>query len=349
LNVLKIYYKIDVDVIISALSFLNKLIDNKLKILQNICKLFDSSNRFIEKGVDDKLLDREILSHINYNVESSNGEEIFINHLIKKNYDEILCQILIKYTEHEGVVFTISNVFCKIFKSKIGTHQLMNTFMRLDMKNSLKNILELHECNSNILSKSLYLIFYQLDHIDLDFLLSDMINFKKLREILLNFKMNNFDSIHEIILQLIKGILSKKNIDNKIYSIGKDQYQEVITIFSNSFLLLRNKIISIDISKLVNWSINILTNIYTIVNIINNINKIFLDDAYFCNEKRICEILIEIYFTLYEKNLYPNLNKYNLHFSCLINTKMMIFRSLFHSITLIKNLRASTPMVSFVV
>lgn len=79
----------------------------------------------------------------------------------------------------------------------------------------LKMILVIHECNMKIINQ-LLLIFFQIgEKAELNSF-TYLFSFSKLREIFNIFKMNGFDYIHEIIIRLLRQIVTRKLNTNLI-------------------------------------------------------------------------------------------------------------------------------------
>lgn len=90
----------------------------------------------------------------------------------------------------------------------------------------------------------------------------------------------------------------------------------------------------------------LLSHIYTISNIINNTNPISAKKTnQVCCEKRIPELIIETLNYLNEKNIFINFDKAYSKADAiiLINTKTLLFRTMFHCITLINFFKQNYP------
>jgi hypothetical protein len=124
--------------------------------------------------------------------------------------------------------------------------------------------------------------------------------------------------------------------------LSEAEVKIVVSIFSNSLKLLKDKIINFDIEKLLKWTQNVMTIIYSVTNISNNILK----EVKFCNvfkfyfEENFIEELIEILNTLSEIGLFSQIDLlYGKIDENSINVKSIIFRTLFNCVILIKSIR----------
>ena len=181
--------------------------------------------------------------------------------------------------------------------------------------------------------------------IDLD-ILFNLINFQKLREIFCTFKLSGFDQLHEAILFTIKSILIRKSEktskdENSKNSLIDGDFVEIITIFSYALDFIRYKIFICDPNKIARSLLSFLNYIYIITNIINNSYE---RNVQICKEKKISENLIEIFYTLNEKNIFSTLDMLFDKFDTNgINTKAMLFRTIFHCLTCVKYLKECLP------
>ena len=176
--------------------------------------------------------------------------------------------------------------------------------------------------------------------VDMDTLFS-VINFTKLREIFCTFKLNGFDQLHEAVLYIIKSILIRKSDkttkeENK-NTLNDNDFVEIITIFSHGLDFIRYKIFISDTNKIAKSLMSQLNYIYIITNIINNS---YNRNVQICRDKKISENLIEIFYTLNEKNIFSSLDMlFDKHDANRINTMAMLFRTIFHCLSLVKNLK----------
>jgi hypothetical protein len=235
---------------------------------------------------------------------------------------------------------------CRIVKcKKEQDKELIEVFT--DLKDVFKKILRIHDCNCLIMSNLLAIIYNLVDFIDADCLFH-ILSFQRLREIFSIFKMNGFDQIHEVILHLVKSMLIKKNEhvkkgDTGVTNISDDEYTEIITIFSIALQFMRNRIVMSEFLRLAKWVPTLMTQMYTICNIINNTNLKSKLVAILI-EKKITEWLIDCLANLNEKNIFVGLNSaFESNDLNLIHTKVMMFRTLFHCFNLIKTIKDLNP------
>lgn len=216
----------------------------------------------------------------------------------------------------------------------------------------MKNILVSHDCNNFILTNMISIFYFMVEvmKVDLETLFS-VVSFQKLREFFFTFKLHGFDQIHEAVLFLIKSILirkSEKTIkeENK-NSLNDSDFIEIITIFSYGLDFIRYKIFISDSIKIAKSLMSLLNYIYIITNIINNS---YNRNVQICKEKKISENLIEIFYTLNEKNIFSSLDMlFDKNDSNGINCKAMLFRTIFHCLATVKNLKdcLQTTLVKF--
>ncbi len=116
----------------------------------------------------------------------------------------------------------------------------------------------------------------------------------------------------------------------------------IVCILTNSLKLLKEKIVRFDLQKLLKWTQNIMTIIYSVTNISKNLLKA----VKFCNifkiyfEENFIEQLIDILITLSEIGLFSHIDLlYSKIDESSINIKSIIFRSLFNCVVFIKSIR----------
>jgi hypothetical protein len=223
---------------------------------------------------------------------------------------------------------------------KAESKDLIEILQQDKFKEVLKQIIKVHKSNSAIMTNITFIIYNLLEYVDLDDIL-EIISFSILKDIFLNFQLNGFDVIHEAIIYLIKGILVKNSSLGNDKSILTDKdYNHMVHVFYNSLLFIKNKIAwqTMDMLTLSRSLFNFITHIYTITNILNNINSTNAEQTYkTCVDVKFAEQLIDCLFVFQEKKIFTfvetGFDKYDV---ALINTKAIIFRALYHCVSLIK-------------
>lgn len=126
-----------------------------------------------------------------------------------------------------------------------------------------------------------------------------------------------------------------------ITHITDEEYTEMITIFSHALIFMRNKVLLLDFFRLSKWVYSVMSYLYTISHIINNINPHNLPKMInILTEKRISELIVECLFSVADKKIFIGIdNAYDILDPNLINIKIMIFRAIFHCLSLVKTLR----------
>ena len=301
---------------------------------------------------------------ININGVVSKSDEYYFKYILSKKSYFVFSEVVIKFHEYQACVQPIFGMLSKIVKNKKDhDNDLFQILITDKFREIFRKIIKIHDCNSIIMCSLFSILNSIMDFIELEYLIT-IISFQRLREIFNIFKMNGFDQIHELIMQLIKSILIKKNekynnkknnnsyiTDNTVtnqnssFNISDDEFIEIITIFSLALQFMRNKIVLTDFMKLTRWVNNMMLHLYTICQIINTTNQKSL--ARFINlfmDKKITEWIIECLNALEERNLFVGIDAaYQDSDIALINVKVMIFRSLFHCINLIKNFKDLHP------
>jgi hypothetical protein len=125
--------------------------------------------------------------------------------------------------------------------------------------------------------------------------------------------------------------------------LSETEAKIIVCIFTNSLKLLRTKLNSFDIHKLLKWTQNIMTIVYNVTNISNNLLK---TQVKFCNflklffQENFVEELIEVLVFLSEIGLFENIDlQYGKIDENSINVKSIIFRSLYNCVILVKAIR----------
>jgi hypothetical protein len=290
------------------------------------------------------------INYLNKNIEENiiidfkskaSSELYYINYILtSKSYIQIT-DLLLYMSNDPECAFPCTSIIMKLIKLKKDESKNLIQILKQDkFKEVLKQIITVHNCNSAIMTNIIFIIYHLIEYTDIDDILT-IISFSILRNLFINFQLNSFDVIHEAIIYLIKGILVKKSTLS-ISVLTNTDYTDMVYIFSNSFIYIRNKIVSqaMETIKLSRSLFNFLTHIYTITNILNNINPHnaeYIDKI--CIEVKISEQLIDCLFGFYERKIFTFIETgYDKFDVALLNTKAIVFRSLFHCITLLKRL-----------
>jgi hypothetical protein len=268
-----------------------------------------------------------------------------------------LSNLVFKYYEYQACIQPISTILVRVVKGRKDLDKDLIAVFN-NNKEVFKKILRIHDCNSLIMSSLLATIYNIIDFLEPDTLFS-ILSFQRLREVFGIFKLNGFEQIHEVILHLVKGILFKKNEQNKninesgtnTTSITDEEYNEIITVFSVALQFMRNKIVTIEFVRLAKWMSTLMAHMYTICSIINNTN-LKTKHVTVLMEKRITDWLVECLNSLNERGVFAGINTaFESNDLNLVNTKVMIFRTFYHCFILIKNIRDlnSTSLVNFLI
>jgi hypothetical protein len=319
--------------------------------IQLIINTFKLSFYYLENSGLNTEISVAAINYINKNVEENfiidlktkiTSEYYCINYILTgKKYPQIT-DMLLYMSNNPECAYPCTSIIMKIIKLKKEESKNLIQILKQDkFKEVIKQIIKIHSCNSAIMTNIIFIIYHLLEHIDTDDIIT-MINFQTLKFIFLNFQLNCFDVIHEAIIYLIKGILVKKAISSHSNPPTDNDYNDIVHIFSNSLIFIRNKVLSqaMDIMKLSRALFNFLTHIYTITNILNNINPNNAEQTHkVCLELRVSELLIDCLYSFHEKKVFTfietGFDKFDVN---LINTKAIMFRSLFHCIAFIKKL-----------
>jgi hypothetical protein len=304
-----------------------------------------SSLNYINKNIDDNFL---------LSVQSDKrricSEEFFLNNIIVKKRFIALCDLLLYMSDNPACALPISSILSKLLRNKKDEVKELIPILKQDrFKQVLKEMLKTHDCNSLIMTNLLNILINLLDFIEIEELFH-IVNFTNLKDIFNTFKVNGFDLIHDSTISLIKAILIKKSSnDNKTaltLTLHDSDYSEIIQVFVSAVILIRTKIQMIaDFSRLVKFLYNLLSHVYTICNIINNINEKNEAKAHqVCIEFKMPELIIECFKTLNDKKVFTSIDSgFERNDVNSVKTKMIIFRTLCHCILLIQNLRKIEP------
>jgi hypothetical protein len=292
-----------------------------------------SAINYINKNIDENII-------IDTRTKTT-SEQFCLNYILtSKSYIKVADMLLYMSNDSE-CAYPCTSILMKIIKTKNEESKYLIQILKQDkFKEVIKQIVNVHNCNSGIMTNIIFIIYHLIEFTDLDDILG-IINFNVLRKLFTNFQ-SGFDVIHEAIIYLIKGILVKRSTLETNIMLYNDDYTDMVHIFSNSLIFIRNKVLSqaMDVMKLSRGLFNFLTHVYTITNILNNINpnnSEYIDKV--CLEIRVPEQLIDCIYCFYEKKLFTfietGFDKFDV---TLLNTKAIVFRSLFHCITLLKRL-----------
>lgn len=322
--------------------------DILLSSINYIFKIFEEINKFEYPNLSITKIEECLNINENCQIKPKLLEECLFYFISNNNLHNLLIKILISHYDNQSCILPVTGILSKFLKIKKDI-VFIKLLMHEQHKENIKSILKIHEANSMIMTNIFSILCNFLDVMDADELLK-IVNYEQMKETFFNFKMNGFDHIHESILYLVKAILIKKNSSPKFIFKAKEA-GEIIAIFACAFQLIKTKIGLLDTPKTSKWFFSLMTIIYTMANIINNFNSKLKDISKLCVEKKISEGVIDIFFTLYEKKLLSSVDNKNEKFDGnSLNNKIMLFRTLFHCIILIKTLNeydtASMPKSS---
>jgi len=304
-----------------------------------------------------------------------NSEEFFINYIAKNKLYYNLCDLLMYMSDNPACAYPVTFILLKVIKKspKDQIKEIINFIKQDGFKEVFKVMLKVHDCNGLIMTNITSILNSSLEFFEVEELFQ-IINFSKLRDIFTSFKLNGFDNIHESIILLIKAILLKKsnlanssivissnnnqsipnlnNPNNNNYnntcnnqeksnlSLEDRDYADIIVIFSHAVQIMHTRLLMLDFMKIAKGLYNILTHLYTICNIINNINEKNARTAHIlCIEKKIHGSIIDCLGCLNDKKIFSaidnGLDKYETNS---LNTKMIIFRTVYHCIVFVQML-----------
>jgi hypothetical protein len=285
---------------------------------------------------------------------TSSSEEYFISFIVVKKKYLTLCDLLLYMSDNPSCVQPITTILLKILKmKKEEAKELINTLIEDKFTQVFKEILNTHDCNAIIMNNVICILYHIIEYMEIKEFF-EMVTFQKLKEIFITFR-HTFDHLHESIIYLIRTALIKKssavnttatNTKSIISPVDDNEYTEIIVVFAYAIQYIRIKFHTMnDISKLVKSIFGLLSHVYTICNIINNINeKNAIKVNQVCLEKRVPELLIECLNTINEKEGFTKIDKFLDRLDIYsINTKMIVFRTLFHCIFLFESLRKMDP------
>jgi len=296
------------------------------------------------------------------------SEEFFINYITKNKLYYNLCDLLMYMSENPACAYPVTFILLKVIKKspKEDLKEIISFIKQDGFKEVFKVMLKVHDCNGLIMTNITSILNSSLEFFEVEELFQ-IINFQKLRDIFSSFSLNGFDNLHESIILLIKAILLKKSSivntsiiasnhntinlnstnanDNQVQektnsNLEDKDYSDIVLIFVYAVNVIHIKLMMLDFMRIAKGLYNILTHLYTICNIINNINEKNSRSAHeLCIDKKIQNSIIDCLSCLNEKKIFSaidnGLDKYETNS---INTKMIIFRTVYHSITLVQML-----------
>jgi len=253
---------------------------------------------------------------------------------------EVMCFELIDNYLDDSCTFSITGILVKLIKNKREKFKIfIQVFLQNEFKDVLVKIMKQYMCNSIIMSNMITILYFMLEYIELNEIFQ-IISFNRMKQIFCIFKQNGFDVIHEYTIYFIKSIFSKRNLS----SIKPKDFNDLVYLFTNAFILLRNKIFMFDFMKLGKWIFQLMTIIFNITNLLINFDPSLANlIAESCVENKLIDWMTEIFFNLIDKQVFSRLDscfdsKLDLN---LIATKTMMLRTMYYCMTLITNVKTS--------
>lgn len=255
---------------------------------------------------------------------------------------ETLCFNLIDNYMDNSCTFAITCILVKLIKNKKEKCKtFVNIFLDQSFRDVLSKIIKNYFCNSIIMSNVITILYFLLEYMELNEVFK-IVTFSKLKQIFCVFKLNGFDVIHEYIIYFIKSIFSKRNLS----SIQPQDFNDLVFLFTNAFIFLRNKIFMLDFGKLGKWVFQLMTIMFNISNLLNNFDPSLgelISKA--CVEHKLIDWLTEIFYNLLDKQMISRIDncfdtKLDLN---LIATKTILLRTMFYCMTLIINVKEHVP------
>jgi hypothetical protein len=291
------------------------------------------------------------------------SEEYFVNYIITNKLFLKLCDLLMYISENPACAYQVTFIILRVLKKspKENIKEIISFIKRDGFKDVFKDMIKTHDSNGLIMANISSIFYISLEYFEIDEIFQ-LINIQRIKDIFLSFKLNGFDNLHESFILLIKGFLTKKNNlinssvqniniysreyltanNNNIIQSGLEEkdYLDIVIIFSHALNVMIMRINMLDFMKIVKGLFNLMTHLYTICNIINNINEKNAPSAHILSiEKRIPDLIIDCLNLLNDKKVFSTidngLDKYETNS---INTKMIIFRTVYHAITLVQKL-----------
>lgn len=257
-------------------------------------------------------------------------------------YYELLGQTLVKMYEYQDCVEPLIMLLSKILKIKKIDISKIPFLLE---KKTLDRLIKIQECNSIIIYNFFQIIYNYMQSSYLKTIF-ELVSIKRIKELVVIYKNIPFDSIHEVIIQFIRGMLTtvdpKIPETPKISFIKEQEHIDLIDIFSIVLILIKNKISAMNETTLIAlMNSNFLNYWYSFCNILNNIefknSSAKVKDTF--SAKKIGDLVIESLYICHEKKTFHNIDiTYQNDYSNNINLKTMILRAMFHCITLVNNL-----------
>ena len=275
---------------------------------------------------------------IRANSKIQNGSEFFFQLFISKRYHIKLLSLISKYYEYQLCIEPIFLLYSKMLKSKaIQSHneELINEIC--NFVDVIKRILKIHECNNHIVTYSLQILLHCSNKIDNN-VLCGIIKISKLKEMFAIYRRNGFEAIHDAIIQYMKCVIGKKN------EISIDEFIDIIGILNYTVNYLKMKIKNIDSNnqvKMHKYICPCLSYLHTFANIINTSSyKKEMKVLSVMKEKKIIENIVELFTMINETEIFSKLDSFyyeQLIDRNLLNEKILIFRTLYHILSMMKN------------
>ncbi len=255
---------------------------------------------------------------------------------------EILVYNLMKNYNDFSCTYAVTGILVKLIKTKKDKCKMfIGYFLQESFKVVLAKIINTYFVNSIIMANVITILYFLLEYMELSDVLK-IITFSKLRQLFCSFKLNGFDLIHEYIIYYIKSIFTKRNLS----SIQPQDFNDIVFLFTNAFIFLRNKIFMLDFVKLGRWVFQLMTIVFNITNLLNTFDLTLSElIAKSCYEHKLLDWLIEIFYNILDKQMIGRIDscfdtKVDLN---LIATKTILLRTLYYCMNLIISVRNVVP------
>lgn len=295
-----------------------------------------------------------VLSYILFNFEeffmlsldnqTFSSNSYFADIMIKSSIHLILVKIITIFPYTHLCAYPSFSILLKILNVKPEQKDIVYDYIKKssDILQGIGIIFVYLYDHSKFLNVYLSFIITLMEKLEIKEILM-ILSFKAINIIFSQYKVNGFESIHDNFLTLIVNIILKKSTlsETEIKLYFHDQaYTEIIHLFSNSLILILKRLKLLDIEKICKWLSQCLSHINTISTIINSINPNNAKGIYeLCNDRKLSECFIEIFYFIFDKSVFQKMHKlYNKRDINLISTKVILMRTLFHVLSLIKTL-----------